>query len=76
MNFINSIVFHFQIYRKSTSSDMKNNACTSNGDLTVFSLAQENTAASSTSATVTTDTVPSPNNYSWSPALYQHTHGK
>ncbi|XP_025157581.1 E3 ubiquitin-protein ligase TRIM37 isoform X2 [Harpegnathos saltator] len=62
--------------RKNTSSDMKNNACTSNGSSTALSLTQEGTSTSCASATVTADNVPSLHNYSWSPASYQHTHAQ
>ncbi|XP_032687906.1 uncharacterized protein LOC116852037 isoform X2 [Odontomachus brunneus] len=62
--------------RKNISSDVKSNACTSNGGSTALSLTQEGTSSSSANTTVTADTVPSPNNYSWSPALYQHTHAQ
>lgn len=60
--------------RKSASSDAKNNSCTVSGSSVALSLAQEST--SSINTTITENTIPSPNSYSWSPALYQHTHGQ
>ncbi|XP_012225328.1 serine-rich adhesin for platelets-like isoform X2 [Linepithema humile] len=59
--------------RKNISSDIKNNA--TSGGAAALSLAQEGTSSSSTSTAMTADTIPSPNSYSWSPALY-HTHGQ
>ncbi|XP_011634045.1 uncharacterized protein LOC105425136 [Pogonomyrmex barbatus] len=58
--------------RKNTLSDVKNNTCTANGNST----AQEGISSSSIDTAIMMDTIPSPNSYSWSPALYQHTHGK
>ncbi|XP_071560509.1 uncharacterized protein [Temnothorax nylanderi] len=59
--------------RKNASSDTKNNTCTASGSSVALALAQESTS-SSTNTTITENTIPSPNSYSWSPALYQHTH--
>ncbi|XP_018394310.1 PREDICTED: uncharacterized protein LOC108773090 [Cyphomyrmex costatus] len=61
--------------RKNVMSDSKNNTCTANGSSAALSLAQESTSSSlssSTNTAITVDTIPSPNSYSWSPALYQH----
>lgn len=59
------------LYRKNASFDAKNNASTASGSSVALSLAQESTSTN----TITENTIPSPNSYSWSPALYQHTHG-
>ncbi|XP_011863279.1 PREDICTED: E3 ubiquitin-protein ligase TRIM37-like [Vollenhovia emeryi] len=61
--------------RKSTLSDAKNNACTASGSSVPLSLAQESTSTSTNTA-IAENTIPSPNSYSWSPALYQHIHGQ
>ncbi|XP_011702182.1 PREDICTED: uncharacterized protein LOC105458510 [Wasmannia auropunctata] len=61
--------------RKNALSDTKNNACTTSGSSVALSMAQESTS-SPTNTAITVDSIPSPNSYSWSPALYQHTHGQ
>jgi len=73
---LQAIQLCFTFNRKNVSSDVKNNACSTSGGAVALplSLAQESTSSSSTSAAITVDTIPSPNSYSWSPALY-HTHG-
>ncbi|XP_018350094.1 PREDICTED: uncharacterized protein LOC108753202 [Trachymyrmex septentrionalis] len=60
--------------RKNVLPDARNNTCTASGSSVTLSLAQESTPSSSISSSTNTavDTIPSPNSYSWSPALYQH----
>ena len=62
------------MYRKNVLPDARNNTCTASGSSVTLSLAQESTPSSSISSSTNTavDTIPSPNSYSWSPALYQH----
>ncbi|XP_076232623.1 uncharacterized protein LOC143178072 isoform X3 [Calliopsis andreniformis] len=65
----------FSKLRKSISSEGKSNGCaTANIKSTTLSLGYDN-GSSSTSNGIT-DAIPSPNNYSWSPMLYQHTHSQ
>ncbi|XP_026831240.1 uncharacterized protein LOC105284425 isoform X2 [Ooceraea biroi] len=62
--------------KKNTSLKMKSNTCTSDGSSIPFLLTQENILSSPTNTMMkdtTKDTIFSPTNYSWSPALYQHT---
>ncbi|CAK9823289.1 E3 ubiquitin-protein ligase TRIM37 [Anthophora retusa] len=64
----------FNKLRKSIPSEGKSNGCTTASHKSpVLSLGHD-TPSSSTSST--TDAIPSPNNYSWAPALYQHKHGQ
>lgn len=57
--------------RKNGLSETKNNTCSASGSSVAVSLAQENTS-SPTSTAITVNAIPSPNSYSWSPALYTH----
>ncbi|KAG5322098.1 TRI37 ligase, partial [Acromyrmex heyeri] len=73
-NITNKII---KVQSKNVLSDAKNNTCTASGSSVTLSLAQESTSSSSsisssTNTAITVDTIPSPNSYSWSPALYQH----
>ncbi|XP_012540959.2 uncharacterized protein LOC105839299 [Monomorium pharaonis] len=61
--------------KKNALSDAKNNICTASGSSVALSLVQKSTL-SPTSTAITADVIPSPNSYSWSPALYQHTHAQ
>ena len=64
----------FNKLRKNISPDGKSNGCTATSiKSTALSLGPD-VPSSSTSST--TDAVPSPNNYSWAPALYQHKHSQ
>jgi len=65
----------YLMYRKNALSDAKNVACTASGSSIALSLAQESTSLSPTNTVIAVDTIPSPHSYSWSPALYQRTHG-
>ncbi|XP_054008559.1 E3 ubiquitin-protein ligase TRIM37-like isoform X3 [Hylaeus anthracinus] len=72
----------FNKLRKNVSSEGKSNGCTT---ATIKSAALSSGGcvswlrhdiASPSTSNATTDTVPSPNNYSWAPALYQHKHSQ
>lgn len=63
----------FSKLRKNLSSEGKSNNCTANMKPTTLSLGDDS-ASPSTSTVTITDTIPSPNNYSWAPGLYQHKH--
>lgn len=64
------------MHRQNTSSDVKNNACTASGSSAALSLTQESTLLSPANTAMTTNAILTPSTFSWSPALYQHTHGK
>ncbi|XP_029162768.1 uncharacterized protein LOC114934268 [Nylanderia fulva] len=59
--------------RKTASSDVKNNSCTAGGSSIAHSLTQESTL-SSTNTAITANAILTPSTFSWSPAMYQHTH--
>ncbi|XP_076387093.1 uncharacterized protein LOC100879152 isoform X4 [Megachile rotundata] len=64
----------FNKLRKNISSDGKNSGCTvTNIKSTALSLGPDVPSSSTSNAT---DAIPSPNNYSWAPALYQHKHSQ
>lgn len=56
--------------RKSIPSEGKVNNCTATMKLSL-SIGHDGASSSTTNVT-TADTIPSPNNYNWTPALYQH----
>ncbi|XP_017752334.1 PREDICTED: uncharacterized protein LOC108545305 isoform X2 [Eufriesea mexicana] len=65
----------FNKLRKNISLEGKSNNCTTaTVKSTTLSLAHDVSLSSASSAA--TDVIPSTNNYSWAPALYQHKHGQ
>ncbi|XP_076227984.1 uncharacterized protein LOC116434883 isoform X2 [Nomia melanderi] len=65
----------FSKLRKNTSLEGKSNGCATVG-IKAAALSSLNHDAASSSTSNTTDAIPSPNNYSWAPALYQHKHSQ
>ncbi|XP_015439600.1 PREDICTED: E3 ubiquitin-protein ligase TRIM37-like [Dufourea novaeangliae] len=65
----------FNKLRRNISSEGKSNGCTT-GRIKSPSLSLGHDAVSSSTSNATTDAIPSPNNYSWAPALYQHKHNQ
>ncbi|XP_043253981.1 E3 ubiquitin-protein ligase TRIM37-like [Colletes gigas] len=64
----------FNKLRKNISSEGKGNSCaTATIKSAALSLSHDIASSSTSNAT---DAVPSPNNYSWAPALYQHKHSQ
>ena len=65
----------FNKLRKNISSDGKSNGCPT-ASIKSATLSLGHDTASSSASNATTDAIPSPNNYSWAPVLYQHKHSQ
>ncbi|CAL7947562.1 unnamed protein product [Xylocopa violacea] len=65
----------FNKLRKNIPSERKSNSCTT-ANIKSATLSLGHDVPSSSTSSATTDVIPSPKNYSWSPALYQHKHSQ